>query len=303
MRSIAVIILITVITVRCTNSHKTINLENGSLYSIEKFESKFVDPRRVDIWLPKDYGKNEDERYAVLYMHDGQNLFMSETAFYGKEWRVDEIADSLLQAGTIKPLIIVGIWNTPKRYIEYLPEKPFNLLSDSVANKIVAYQGNPISDEYLKFIVDELKPFIDTRFKTLTDKGNTFMMGSSMGGLISMYAAGEYPEIFGGAGCISTHWPVTLDNTTPQAAAKLAEYVSNTIKSENNQKIYFDFGTATLDSTYEPYQLVVDSMMRKNDFDSWHWVTKKFEGAEHNEVFWRKRLHVPLVFLLGKSDD
>lgn len=115
-----------------------------------------------------------------------------------------------------------------------------------------------------------------------------------MGGLISCYAISEYPEVFGGAACLSTHWPAIN--------GVFLNYVKTNLPDPQNHKIYFDYGTQTLDSLYEPYQLIVDSLMIKRGYNkNVNWLTRKFEGAKHDENSWKSRLHIPLEFLLGKE--
>ncbi len=108
-------------------------------------------------------------KYAVLYMHDGQNLFDTKTAGYGMEWQIDETLDRLIQEKKVRPTIVVGIWSTPKRLQEYVPSKAFNGLPAAYRDKVRAlYGGDPLSDGYLKFLVRELKPAIDRRFNVKT---------------------------------------------------------------------------------------------------------------------------------------
>lgn len=269
----------------------------------EAFVSKNVLPRNVDIWLPAGYDSTTAQRYAVLYMHDGQNLFDTTTSYGGKEWQVDEMMSRLLAGNKTDSCIVVGIWNTPKRFFEYAPQKPFNLLPDQVKiDARVEFQGDstPLSDAYLRFIVEELKPFVDTRYKTKPDKNHTFIMGSSMGGLISMYAVAEYPDVFGGAACLSTHWPFSLKGNSTCFTKAVIQYLAPGLPRLRDSKFYFDFGTATLDAWYEPHQKMIDSLFAVNSFDNRHFVSLKFEGAEHNEKSWAARLDKPLVFLLGK---
>ncbi|NNK90648.1 MAG: hypothetical protein HKO89_08585 [Saprospiraceae bacterium] len=120
-----------------------------------------------------------------------------------------------------------------------------------------------------------------------------------MGGLISMYALCEYPEIFHGAACLSTHWVGTFDTLNNPIPLKFAEYLDNNLPDAHSHLIYFDFGTETLDALYEPYQTIVDSIMIKHDFHTKNWKTMKFEGENHSEKAWNKRLDIPLKFLLG----
>jgi len=269
----------------------------------ESFSSQYVDARHVDVWLPAGYDSTGNQRYSVLYMHDGQNLFDTATSYGGNEWMVDEMVSLLMGEGRIDSCIVVGIWNTPKRFFEYAPQAPFNLLPDSA--KVLAraeFQGDstPLSDAYLRFVVEELKPFIDASFKTKPDRGHTFVMGSSMGGLISLYALAEYPGVFGGAGCLSTHWPFSLRNNSPAFTKTVIQYLEPRLEGMRNSKIYFDYGTATLDAWYEPHQKMIDSLFQAHGFTGDQYMSRKFEGAEHNEAAWAQRLDIPLTFLLGR---
>jgi predicted alpha/beta superfamily hydrolase len=150
-----------------------------------------------------------------------------------------------------------------------------------------------ISDRYLAFLVEELKPFIDASYRTLPDRADTYIMGSSMGGLVSQYAMSRYPDVYGGAGCVSTHWPAGDGIALEDFAAHLPDPATH--------KYYFDFGTATLDASYEPYQRRADEMLRKAGYvEGRNWITRKFEGAEHSEKAWRLRMDEPLQFLIGR---
>ena len=157
------------------------------------------------------------------------------------------------------------------------------------------------SDNYLKFIVSELKPFIDNIYSVYSDQQHTFIAGSSMGGLISLYAICEYPNIFAGAACVSTHWPGVTNIENNPIPAALFDYMKNHLPDPKNHKIYFDFGTETLDANYEPFQLQADQVMKSKGYkEGKNWLSKKFERADHSEKSWAERLDVPLVFLLGR---
>lgn len=150
-------------------------------------------------------------------------------------------------------------------------------------------------------MVNELKPFIDKNFSTNKIAKYIFIAGSSMGGLITIYALCKYPKVFGGAACLSTHWPKIFkaDNPFPKA---MQAYLKVNLPVAKNHKIYFDYGTETLDVMYEPFQLQVDSIMQSKlySFKNNDWITQKFEGENHSEVAWRKRLNIPILFLLKK---
>jgi predicted alpha/beta superfamily hydrolase len=256
------------------------------------FKSKFVDMRNVDVWLPPSYGKDKKKKYPVLYMHDGQNLFDPKISFGGVDWAVDETMTRLIEEKKIREAIVVGIWNTPKRVLEYMPQKAVAQTETVQFFDIKIPSKDFISDNYLKFIVIELKPFIDSNYRTLTKREDTFIMGSSMGGLISLYAISEYPNVFGGAGCVSTHFPA--------GNGIVIDYMKTNLPNPKIHKIYFDYGTATLDAQYEPYQLKADEVMKAKGYvRDKNWITKKFEGAEHSEKAWRKRVDIPLIFFLG----
>ncbi|MFA9372061.1 MAG: alpha/beta hydrolase [Labilibaculum antarcticum] len=266
--------------------------KSGELTVIHKyleFQSQNISERTVEVLLPPNY--NENEKYPVLYMNDGQMLFDANTTWNHQEWGVDEVVGDLIQNEKIRPVIVVGVW-FDNRSAEYMPAKPKEKIE--MATLPDYFKGEIVSDQYLKFLVEELKPFVDQKYNTLTGPEDTFILGSSMGGLISCYAISEYPSVFGGAVCMSTHWPA-LDGV-------FLDYVAENLPDPESHKIYFDHGTATLDSLYQPYQEKVDVMMKKRGYkQDQNWMTRKFEGAEHNENAWRDRLHIPLEFMLGKK--
>lgn len=287
-----------------------INVAAGKIERIKNFESEFVSPRNIDVWLPDKYSNKI--RYAVLYMHDGQMLFDSTHTWNKQEWGVDETMSKLLANKEIRNTLVVGVWSTEFRHSEYFPQKPFESLPENFRDSILSFgtrhegtalfKSNINSDNYLEFIVEELKPLIDEKYSTLQDLKNTFIAGSSMGGLISIYALCEYPDVFSGAACLSTHWPGsfdTIDNPVPRA---FAQYLDENLPEAENHRIYFDFGTETLDSLYAPLQANVDSIMRQHDYHSDIWKTIKFEGENHSETAWNNRLHIPLKFLLSEDD-
>lgn len=284
-------------------------VNKGSITRIENFNSKYVASRNIDIWLPQDY--NINNKYAVLYMQDGQMLYDSNTTWNKKSWMLQDAITKLTNENKINNVIVVGIWNGgERRHSEYFPQKPFQQLSK--AQQEVIYKGvrkNNVSvfnnyelnaDNYLKFIVEELKPFIDQKFSTHTNFTNTFIGGSSMGGLISMYAVCEYPKIFGGAICMSTHWPGIFEMDNNPIPEAFINYLASNLPRAKNHKIYFDCGDKTLDALYPPIQNKVDEVMRKKGYSEKNWMTQYFPGQEHSEVAWSQRVEIPLSFMLAK---
>jgi predicted alpha/beta superfamily hydrolase len=266
----------------------------GTLHRHENFPSRFIVPRQVDVWCHDRYFENPSDRYAVIYMHDGQNLFDAATAFGGSGWEIDKAITRLMDGKTIRGALVVGIWNTSQRWREYMPQKPYETDALRIHHEsfLNSAAGEPVSDSYLRFIVDELKPFIDSEYRVRAERSNTFVMGSSMGGLISLYAISQYPEVFGGAGCLSTNWPVGQHELVKEMAKHLPDPESH--------KLYFDYGTKGLDALYEPYQQHMDEELRRAGYtENQSWMTQKFAGAEHSEKAWRERVEIPLSFLLA----
>jgi enterochelin esterase-like enzyme len=286
-----------------------VHVSAGRIVDLGVLKSKYADPRRVVVWLPPSYSKR-GPKHAVLYMHDGQNLFDKATAGYGMEWEIDEHLSKLIADKKVRPTIVVGIWNTPKRLQEYVPSKAFTSLPPEYRDKVRAlYGGDPLSDGYLKFIVRELRPLIDRRFNVKTDRANTAIMGSSMGSLISLYAIDEYPQIFGLAGMMSTHWPLFMTPEGKSVDQKEFEVVSSAFErylrpalpDPRTHKLYFDHGTETLDAIYKEYQDRVDAVVAKRGYQRGvNWLTRNYPGQKHNEISWASRVDAPLTFLLGR---
>ena len=228
--------------------------------------------RDIVVWLPPSYGKDPARRYPVLYMHDGQNVFNPATSFDRFDWRADEVADSLIRAQAIEEIIIVGINNTPDRLSEY---------SDT-----------PLGRKYAGFVVERVKRLVDSRYRTKPSRENTAVMGSSMGGLISMMFVLWYPAVFSKAACLSS-----------SVGSGMGEKDLEERFSENqlgkNLRVYMDVGE--LEKSLVPGNEALAAFLQENGFES----GKNFEfflakGALHNERAWAHRLWRPLVFLFSR---
>lgn len=283
-------------------------VSSGTIERIEDFKSKFIDNRMIDIWLPENYSSKK--KYAVLYMQDGQMLFDPTTTWNKQAWEIDAVATKLINENKIKETIIVGIWNGGKvRHATYFPQKPYERLTieeKKLLTKKLQEKGRttdvfmPNSDNYLKFLVQELKPYIDKKYSVYTNPENTFVAGSSMGALISIYAVCEFPDIFGGVACLSTHWPGSFETENNPIPNAFFKYLENNLPNPKNHKIYFDHGDQTLDAMYPVLQKKVDEIMIKKGFSEKNWMTKFFPGKDHSEKSWNERLPIPLEFLLKK---
>ncbi|MDZ7314131.1 MAG: alpha/beta hydrolase-fold protein [candidate division KSB1 bacterium] len=234
---------------------------------------KLRHPRDVIVWLPPSYEQETQKRYPVLYMHDGQNIIDPSTSFIGYDWHVDEVADSLIRAQEIEEIIVVGIYNTPDRNAEY---------SDTELGRA-----------YADFVIKQLKPMIDSTYRTKPDAQNTAVMGSSMGGLISFLFVWWHPEVFSKAGCLSSAFLVD-DN-------KILKEVRAYTGPKKDIRVYLDVGSEGLDARLKPgYDEMVALLLEKGyvkgvDLEYFYDI-----GAEHNERAWARRLWRPVRFMFGR---
>ncbi len=275
-------------------------VSSGSIQRLENFPSKYVAARHIDVWLPDGYSASK--RYNVLYMQDGQGLFDPSATWFKKAWHVDVTLSRLLREGRIADAIVVGIANAGKsRWSEYFPEKFLPWVNESTRRAFMDkwMEQQARSDAYLRFLVEELKPAIDLRFSTHPQREHTFVMGSSMGGVISIYAMNEYPEVFAGAAGLSTHWVGTFEANSALPLAAF-NYLRDHLADPVNHRLYMDRGTTELDAIYGTYQNFVDEIVRDRGYGAANFQSRVFDGEGHNEDAWARRLEVPLLFLLGK---
>lgn len=273
----------------------------------EQFTSAFVQSRNLSVWLPAGYGTEREVRYPVIYAHDGQNLFEPGYSYGGVEWRLDETAETLMGSDTLPPAIIVGIWNTDARWQEYAPQKVIESLTGDTASEWLGPELPELKgDAYLRFIVEELKPFIDETYQTRPDQDHTFIMGSSMGGLISLYAVAEYPDTFRRAAAVSIHWPLTEPDgaIAQQADAAMQAYLAASGLDADKHTIWFDHGTETLDAAYPPHANAMEAWFRAQGWDETQAIFKAYPGTNHSEGAWAARADQILTFLLeDQSSD
>jgi predicted alpha/beta superfamily hydrolase len=263
--------------------------------------SRHVPSRPIDVWLPSTYdGKRP---HGVLYMHDGQMLFDASTTWNRQAWDVDDQAERLIRAGAVREFIVVGIHNDgPRRFAEYYPQKFLRHLPEAAHQALAGrgFDGQGASDAYLRFLVGEVKPAIDARYATRPARADTMLMGSSMGGLISVYGLLEYPKVFSAAAALSTHWITLYEDNTVFPPAAMA-YLRERVPQVPALRLYMDHGTTELDAQYGRAQAEVDALFKALGRIPPAVVTRVFEGTGHNERAWAARLEVPLQFLWGMS--
>ncbi|MBS0376261.1 MAG: alpha/beta hydrolase [Proteobacteria bacterium] len=279
----------------------------GRVERLTRFPSRYVDARTIDVWLPADYQPKvrASRRFATVYMHDGQMLFDERTTWNHQSWHVDSAATDIMHSGAVHDFIVVGIWNNGAlRHSEYFPAKFLPFLPVEARRPFVedSLHGRPRSDEYLRFIVDELVPAIDARYATDPRRERRFLAGSSMGGLISLYGMCEYPAVFGGAACLSTHWIGTFARNAEFPAAAIA-YLSNALPEPDSVRLWMDRGSTDLDALYDDSQLAVSRLLTSRGFAAPNFAARVFEGAGHTEGDWSRRVGLALRFLLATEAD
>jgi enterochelin esterase-like enzyme len=264
-----------------------------------------IGPVTVTVWLPPGYDRGS-RRYPVLYMHDGQNVFFPKRSGFNKVWAADKAALQLIRVRKTAPFLIVAVDHPgPARYLRYFPTR---VVSAPFAAGIEAHaKGKLAGDSYLTFLADTLKPVIDGRFRTRPEPRHTAVAGSSMGGLISLYALAERADVFGKAAAVSTHSPLVdpdlLAREPAMAAGVKADwtrYLATRLGAPQGRKLWMDHGTETLDAGYAPYQAVLDAGVAKagwargRDFES-----RVYQGTPHEENAWAARLPEVLGWLLS----
>lgn len=238
------------------NSQESTASKNVSTFNLESPQLKTT--KKIWLYLPEDYSASAKKRYSVIYMHDAQNLFDAKTSFVD-EWNVDEKLDSLKA-----PVIVVGIEHGNDKRIDELT--PF---------KNEKYGGGK-ADEYLDFIVNTVKPYIDKNYRTKTNAKNTTIMGSSLGGLVSFYAGVKYPEIFGNVGAFSpSFWFSNEIYTFTEKSPKI------------KTRFYFLCGDKEDENMVSDLHKM-EKLLDKNRCYCLHLTkTKIVSGGEHNEKLWR----------------
>jgi predicted alpha/beta superfamily hydrolase len=255
----------------------------GHLERIEQFSSKFVTKKRdIVVYLPGIYTKRPDLHFPVLYLEDGQNLFDPNTSFIkGMYWHVGESADRVIAQGQVQPLIIVGIYNTDKRLNEYTPTRDKKL-------------GGGRADKYGRMLVEELKPFIESKYRVLGGPEHTGLGGSSLGGLLTVYLGVKYPQVFGKLAVLS---PSVWWNRRA-----ILDYVEKA-KMPSQPRIWLDAGTKEDTSTVANVTALRDVLLSKGWQEGSSLHFQVFEGAQHNEDAWAQRVAPFLQFLFPVAES
>jgi predicted alpha/beta superfamily hydrolase len=233
--------------------------------------------RDVIVWLPPDYATDKNTRYPVVYMHDGQNVFDPATSSFGVDWQIDETANNLIKKKSIPPVIVVGIYNTSDRFMEYTPGK----------------KGNA----YVNFVVNTVKPFIDSTYRTKRDRKNAIVGGSSAGGIISFMIVWEHPRVFSKALCLSPAFK------SPDSLRMNFDYVKVVAGSKKRENVFFyiDNGGVGLESQLQPgIDEMISTLKTKGYKEQKDFVYIVDADARHSEADWAKRFPNALTLVLQK---
>lgn len=255
----------------------------------------------VDIWTPPGYDP-VNRRYPVLYMHDGQNLFDAASTWNNQAWEMDSVAGELIVSGRMEPVIIVGVYSVPETRVgDMMPAEPMqSIVSDSLRSAVGTFCTSAIAgDRYVDFIAETLKPIIDGLYPTRPEAASTTVMGSSMGGLASVYALCRHPLVFGSAACLSTHWTGLMRRNEIFPTA-MAGYMLSHLPDGATHKLYFDSGSEDIDELYIPYFYRISEMVGQMGYAPDNLMTRFFPGHGHQERYWKTRVAEPLLFLFGK---
>ena len=243
----------------------------GHVQALPDFESKILGNRRdVLVWLPPQYDREPKRRFPVLYLHDGQNAFDAATSYAG-EWKADEAATALIGARRMEPIIMVAVPNMgAERGNEYLWSRDRNM--------------GGRGDLYGRFLTDELKPAIDARYRTKTGPRDTGLVGSSLGGLITMHLGLTRPDVFGKLGVVS-----------PSVWWNGREILGQVRRVP--ARVWLDIGTDESPSAEKDARDLRDALVRKGWREGRDLAFYVDPGAKHNEAAWSGRIDSILTFL------
>ncbi len=257
------------------------NTLNGRVARHPAFQSAFVAARDVTVLLPAEYERSTRRRFPVVYLHDGQNLFNAAEG-NGGEWRVDETALALARRGLTEPVIVVGVHNAAERRVDdYTP----TAMARETPTGTLRFGGK--ADAYGRFLVEELKPFIDRTYRTDPSAGRTALGGSSLGGLVTMYLGLVYPSVYGTLLVVSPS--IWWDDMM------IVKRVDG-LDKRTSQRIWLDMGGNEGPGTVEQARSLRDALVRKGWKAGEDLRFGEFAGAGHDESAWAERFGQMLVF-------
>ena len=296
----------------------SINFLNAEL-SFGSIEEAFIangeHNRKIQIYYPIDIKINEKTKFII--MNDGEELFQEKDSWSGNAWNIDDSFKKLYQDGVSLNIVVIAIDSAKRskgkiidetrRYVEYFPNEAIEFFNKGMKKNTYSYLIDNKELNYPYFLINTVIPYLEEKFNMKLDQFNLGIIGASMGGLSALNTALEYPDYFGFAGCISTHWvgikpseyfllpirrKITGDEETTEAIRK---YVDSNIIKLKNKRIYFDHGTVGLDSLYGAPQEDINKIFKGNDID---FKSEVFLDHGHETNFFGERFGPLLVYLL-----
>lgn len=254
-----------------------------------KRSQHLIDGRRVELFVPSEVRPTT----PILLAHDGQNCFDGEHSISGHGWRLDEAAIAASQSTRRLTPIILAPWSAGSgRTMEYTPEDLVRANPELLERfrQMHGDQSEPRGNAYLRWCVEQLLPWASGRTGVDLARERTAVLGSSMGGLISLYAIARHPEVFESALCLSTHWLGGGAEFTQTLVAELPK--------PGGHRLWFDYGDQGLDAAYAPLQAIADQELELRGW-SGRFVSRYYPNADHSEVDWANRADEVLAFWLG----
>ncbi len=273
------------------------------------------DTRKIQIYYPNN--KKIDSDTLFIFMNDGEELFNAAESWHNMEWGIDEKIEEMNLNESELNFVIIAIHSAKKgnrffvdetkRYAEYFPKESIPYFDSGFKKRRYQEWVNKNNLYYLEFLTEDVIPFVEDKFDILLNNRNLGIIGASMGGLAALNALIEHPDLFGFAGCISTHWVgikpfeyvllplVGKINGDDDTANAIISYIEDNITSIDDQKIYFDHGTIGLDSLYSTPQGRVNKILDSKSKDYKYLV---FEGYDHYAPEFGSRFDSVLEYLV-----
>lgn len=263
----------------------------GRFIEMISVESKYMAPQRVTVWLPPGYYQ-EDRDYPVIYMQDGERLFDGTKDADAKSWGVDTALVRLIRSKQIAQVIVVGIWSPgADRYRQYLPQKLYDMAAPDAKGEL---KGRPLlSDAYMNFIVDDLKPMIDASYRTREKPQDTSIIGAGMGGLLACYALIERPLTFGRAACLNPDWALSDTDVSQDLSPLWTRWIGERLGKPNGRKLWLQAGQSG-NSIDAPYQQAIIGALKKSGWKQ----GRDFEAREAEAS--PAQLDPMLIWLIGR---
>ena len=292
-----------------------INHLNSQL-AIGSIEEFFIEhnahDRRIQIYYP--FSNQIDQNTKFVIMNDAEELFLEEDTWRGRSWRIDKTFHDLSEEGIDLNIVVIAVnsakkpgkfFNSTRRYADYFPNESIDFFQNGLKKSIYKTFIKKDKLNYPKFIAESLIPKLENKFKVTLNKDNLGIIGSSMGGLTALNTILEYPDLFGFAGCLSTHWigikpfeyitlplrkKISVDEETFDA---IYAYTENNIGNLKEHKVYFDHGTRGLDYLYKDPQILINGLFAKNNIK---FISDVYKGHEHDPQHFGMRLRPALLF-------